>query len=48
MTIQINSTTVIDDSRNLISTASITANTVSGDWIASLAEAQAGTDNTKL
>lgn len=48
MPFQINSNTVIDDDRNIITTESISGTTVSGNWIASNTEAQSGTDNTQI
>ena len=49
MAIQISGTNVIDNSRNLVNTVNITASgTINGDIVATQAQAQAGTDNTKL
>jgi hypothetical protein len=49
MAIQISGTNVIDNSRNLVNTVNITASgTISGDIVATQAQAETGTDNTKL
>jgi hypothetical protein len=49
MAIQISGTNVIDNSRNLTNTVNITASgTISGDIVATQAQAETGTDNTKL
>jgi hypothetical protein len=49
MAIQISGTNVIDNSRNLVNTVNITASgTINGGIVATQAQAQAGTDNTKL
>jgi hypothetical protein len=49
MAIQISGTTVIDNSRNLTNTVNITASgTIDGGIVATQAQAEAGTDNTKL
>lgn len=49
MAIQINGTTVIDNSSNITNIANITASgTINGTIIATQAQAEAGTDNTKL
>ena len=48
MAIQISGTTVIDYSRNLINADVACADSVVGDWIATQAEAEAGTDNTQV
>ena len=49
MAIQISGTNVIDNDRNLTNTVNITASgTISGDIVATQAQAETGTDNTKL
>jgi hypothetical protein len=48
MAIQISSNTVIDNSRNLTCIATACADTLGGNWIASQAEAEAGTDDTQV
>jgi hypothetical protein len=46
--IQISSNTVIDNSRNLTCIATACADSAGGNWIATQAEAEAGSDNTQL
>lgn len=48
MAIQISSNTVIDNSRNLTCIATACADSAGGNWIATQAEAEAGSDNTQL
>jgi hypothetical protein len=49
MAIQISGTNVIDNSRNLVNTVNITASgTINGGIVATKAQAETGTDNTKL
>ena len=48
MAIQISGTTVIDNSRNLTNGGVACADSVSGNWVATQAEAEAGTDNTQV
>lgn len=48
MAIQISGNTVIDDSQNLTCISTACADSVAGDWIATQAEAEAGTDNTQV
>lgn len=48
MAIQISGTTVIDNSRNITNGGVACADSVAGNWVATQAEAEAGTDNTQL
>ena len=49
MAIQISGTNVIDNDKNLVNAVNITASgTISGDIVATQAQAETGTDNTKL
>ena len=48
MAIKISSNTVIDNSRNLTCIATACADSAGGNWIATQAEAEAGSDNTQL
>ena len=48
MAIQISGTTVIDNSRNITDGGVACANSVAGNWVATQAEAEAGTDNTQV
>ena len=48
MAIQISGTTVIDNSRNLTNGGVACANSVAGNWVATQAEAEAGTNNNQV
>ena len=48
MAIQISSCTVIDNSRNLTNIGSASATSLGGNWIATQAEAEAGTNNDQV
>lgn len=48
MAIQISGTTVIDNSRNLTNGGVACANSVAGNWVATQAEAEAGTNNDQV
>lgn len=48
MAIQISGTTVIDNSRNLTNGEVACANSVAGNWVATQAEAEAGTNNDQV
>ena len=48
MAIQISGTTVIDNSRNLTNIGSASATSLGGNWIATQAEAEAGTNNDQV
>lgn len=48
MAIQISGSTVVDNSRNLTCIATACADSAAGNWIATQAEAEAGTDNTQV
>jgi hypothetical protein len=48
MAIQISGTTVIDNSRNITNGGVACANSVAGNWVATQAEAEAGTNNNQV
>jgi hypothetical protein len=48
MAIQISGTTVIDNSRNITNGAVVCGTSAAGDWIATQAEAEAGTNNDQV
>ena len=48
MAIQISGNTVIDNSRNITCIGSASANSLGGNWIATQAEAEAGTNNDQV
>ena len=48
MAIQISSCTVIDNSRNLTNIGSASATSLGGNWVATQAEAEAGTNNDQV
>lgn len=48
MAIQISGNTVIDNSRNLTCISTACGDSVAGNWVATQAEAEAGTDNTQV
>jgi hypothetical protein len=48
MAIQISGTTVIDNSRNITNGGVACANSVAGNWVATQAEAEAGTNNDQV
>jgi hypothetical protein len=48
MAIQISGTTVIDNNRDITNIDTICGNSAAGSWVATQAEAEAGTDNTQV